>query len=117
MSKQFPPPIATACEALIDLALREDLGELGDLTTQALIQVEQAGSATLVARAPGILAGLPAVALVFRTFDPDLKFLPLAEDGAGVEKGTKIATVSGSMRSILIGERTALNFLQRLSGI
>ncbi len=106
-----------ACQSLIDLALREDLGEAGDLTTQAFIPAAQTGSATFVARAPGVLAGLPAAALVFRTLDAKAIFTPLVDDGTRVVRAAKLATISGSMRTILIGERTALNFLQRLSGV
>src|SRR5262245_1319528 len=114
---EFAPLLERACQSLIDLALREDLGDSGDLTTQAFIPVTQTGSATFVARAAGVIAGLPAAALVFRTLDSKAAFKPLVEDSTHVEPGTKLATISGSMRTILIGERTALNFLQRLSGV
>jgi nicotinate-nucleotide pyrophosphorylase (carboxylating) len=113
----FPPPLERACQTLIDLSLREDLGEAGDLTTLAFIPAAQTGSATFVARATGVVAGLPAAALVYRTLDANASFKPLVADGARVERGTKLATISGPMRTILIGERTALNFLQRLSGV
>ena len=117
MEMAFPKPLAAACQALIDLALREDLGNDGDLTTLAFIPADQTGTATLVARAAGVLAGLPTAALVFRAVDPDVQFQALVAEGTPVERGLRLATVSGSMRSILIGERTALNFLQRLSGV
>jgi nicotinate-nucleotide pyrophosphorylase (carboxylating) len=117
MTSNFPAPVETACRALIDFALREDLGEAGDVTTLAFVPAGQSGTATFVARKPGVLAGLPAAALVFRAVDPAASFQPLVSDGAQIDRGTKIATVSGSMRSILIGERTALNFIQRLSGV
>lgn len=113
----FDPSLERSCRALIELALREDLGEAGDLTTLAFIPADQTGSATFVARASGVIAGLPAAKRVFRQLDPHAKFTPLVEDGAKVERGTKLATIAGSMRMILIGERTALNFLQRLSGV
>jgi nicotinate-nucleotide pyrophosphorylase (carboxylating) len=113
----FPLPLERDCQALIDLALREDLGEAGDLTTQAFIPASQTGTAMFVARAPGVIAGMPAAALVFRAIDSNASFKPLVEDGTRVERGTQLAAVSGSMRTILIGERTALNFLQRLSGV
>ncbi len=117
MKPQFPPEVAAACRALIDLALREDLGVAGDLTTLAFIPAEQTGSATFVARAAGVIAGLPAAALVLERLDPRTVFTPLVDDGARVERGTKLATIAGSMRTILTGERTALNFMQRLSGV
>jgi nicotinate-nucleotide pyrophosphorylase (carboxylating) len=114
---EFDPALERSCLTLIDLALREDLGEAGDLTTLAFIPAGQTGSATFVARAAGVVAGLPTAALVFRQLDPQAVFTSLIEDGTKVERGTKLATISGSMRTILIGERTALNFLQRLSGV
>src|SRR5262245_24193595 len=108
---------AAACQELIALALREDLGELGDITTLAFIPVESTGRAAFVARSPGVLAGLLAVESVFRAVDVGLKLSPLREDGAILNRGDRLAVVEGSMRSILTAERTALNFLQRLSGV
>lgn len=113
----FDSATEQSCLALIDLALREDLGEAGDITTQAFIPTGQLGAASFVARAEGVVAGLPAAALVFRQLDSSAAFTPLVQEGARVDRGTKLATVSGSIRTILIGERTALNFLQRLSGV
>src|SRR5438552_13099133 len=110
-------PEARACRALIQLAAREDLGLAGDLTTDALIPAEQTGSATFVARHPGTLAGLPAVELVLELFDLRLKLTPLKNDGDRLAAGDRIATLHGPMRGILSAERTALNFLQRLSGV
>ena len=113
----FTDAEAAACRALIDLALREDLGTAGDLTTQAFIPTDRAGRAAFVARSPGVLAGLPAAEMVLKAIDPTLGFHPLVADGTRVLRDDRLAVVSGSMRSILIGERTALNFLQRLSGV
>lgn len=113
----FTPSETAACRALIELALREDLGEQGDLTSLAFLPPDQMGNATLVARSPGILAGLPAAALVVAMVDPRIEFQPLREDGAALQPGERIATVRGPMRSILTAERTALNFVQRLSGV
>jgi nicotinate-nucleotide pyrophosphorylase (carboxylating) len=106
-----------ACQKLVELALTEDLGARGDVTSQATIPAEMQGHAVFVARASGVLAGLPAAALVAAAIDRDLRFRPLFEDGRPVDRGTRLATVAGSMRSILAMERTALNFLQHLSGI
>jgi nicotinate-nucleotide pyrophosphorylase (carboxylating) len=106
-----------ACQRLIDWALREDLDERGDVTSQAIIPADLAGRAELVARAPGVLAGLPAAQLLFATLDPALEFQSLQVDGSKLFPGTRLARVSGSLRSILAGERAALNFLQHLSGI
>jgi nicotinate-nucleotide pyrophosphorylase (carboxylating) len=117
MGKSFTPDEAAACRALVGLALREDLGDVGDITTLAFIPSIQAGAATIVARAPGVLAGLPIAEETARIVDPALTFRSLVSDGAILERGDRIATISGSMRSILVAERTMLNFLQRLSGV
>jgi nicotinate-nucleotide pyrophosphorylase (carboxylating) len=113
----FTPAETAACRALIDSALREDLGEAGDLTTQAFIPASKAGTAVLVVRSEGVLAGLPAAELVFQTVDSCLEFRPLCVDGSGLKPGDRLARITGSIRSILTGERTALNFMQRLSGV
>jgi nicotinate-nucleotide pyrophosphorylase (carboxylating) len=99
------------------MALEEDLGERGDITSQAVIPADLQGSATFVARAPGVVAGLPACKLVIDAVDSNLSFRPEMNDGDSMAKGDRIAVVSGGMRSILAAERTALNFLQHLSGI
>jgi nicotinate-nucleotide pyrophosphorylase (carboxylating) len=70
-----------------------------------------------VARSPGVLAGLPAVTLVFGALDPRVTVEPLIQDGKALQRGSQLAALSGPMRSILSGERVALNFLQHLSGI
>jgi nicotinate-nucleotide pyrophosphorylase (carboxylating) len=108
---------SAAAEALIDLALREDLADKGDRTTLALIPPDLPGAAYFVARKPGILAGVPVAEKVFRAVDPAVTFQPLREDGSRLMPGDRIAKISGPMRGILVGERTALNFMQRLSGI
>ncbi len=113
----FTPAEQAACERLVRQALDEDLGGAGDLTSQALIPADLAGQAVFVARTRGGVAGLPAAALTFTLIDPTVVFTPLLEDGRSVEAGTHLAIVRGPMRSILTGERTALNFLQRLSGV
>jgi nicotinate-nucleotide pyrophosphorylase (carboxylating) len=106
-----------ACCQLINLALAEDLGDAGDITSQALIPATLQGGAAFVARAEGVVAGLPAAALVLAAVDSQLFFAPAVSDGTRVERGTLLATVRGPMRGILAAERTALNFLQRLSGV
>ena len=103
-------------EEIIDRALAEDLGK-GDVTTEALIHGDQQGTGSIVVKEEGILAGTGAAKQVFHRVDPELKVEILLEDGAGVEPGSKVAKVSGSIASILKAERVALNFLQRLSGI
>jgi nicotinate-nucleotide pyrophosphorylase (carboxylating) len=99
------------------LALREDLAGIGDLTCQALLLPEAVGQAALMARANGTIAGLPAAQIVYRLLDPSIQVELLCKDGDQVESDTQIGVVSGPLRAILSGERTALNFLQRLSGV
>ncbi len=117
MDLSFTPAETAACRALIELTLREDLGEAGDITTRAFIPTERTGRAAFVARSPGVLAGLPAAELVFRAVDPGVVFTRLLAEGTILKRGDRLAIVEGSMRSILSAERTALNFLQRLSGV
>jgi nicotinate-nucleotide pyrophosphorylase (carboxylating) len=106
-----------ACRRLVELALQEDLDSVGDLTSQAVIPAEMRGRACFRSRMPAVIAGLPAVEMVLRVLDPTLEFRILCEDGTRVDGGTEIARVTGSVASMLAGERTALNFLQHLSGI
>lgn len=101
---------------LIEKALEEDVGR-GDPTTEALIADEDLGTAEAVARAAGTLAGTPVFAMVFTTLDPRLEVTIVRPDGSRVEPGGVVARVTGPLRGILKGERVALNFLQRLSGI
>ena len=103
-------------ERAVYAALAEDVGE-GDVTTDALVDEETTGTATLSLREPGVVSGLRAAQIVFAALDPDVQFEALVEDGALVEAPREVALVSGSLRAILTGERTALNFLGRLSGI
>lgn len=105
-----------AVRRLIDLALEEDLGR-GDITTQAVIAPEQSATALLVAREPLVLAGVGLAAAVFHRVDAGIAMRKLAADGDAVPAGTTVATFTGAAASILAAERTALNFVQRLSGI
>ena len=113
----FSAEEVAACTRLVTLALEEDLGTPGDLTSQAVIPESAVGQAVFVSRASGVVAGLPAAGLVFALLTPQVSFRELVADGSPIQQGTQLAIVSGPMRSILVGERTALNFLQRLSGI
>jgi nicotinate-nucleotide pyrophosphorylase (carboxylating) len=113
----FGPAERANAATLIDLALAEDLGEAGDITARAIIPGQARGAARFVARSEGILAGLPVLALLAERFAPDLHLEPSVEDGSRVVPGRSVARIDGSMRSLLALERTALNFLQRLSGI
>ena len=103
-------------DPLIELAFEEDIG-IGDITTEATVPPAQEGIGTLLAKSDGVVAGLPVAERVFEKLDEALVFRGLVPDGAAVKAGTPIAEVQGSAKTILIGERTALNFLQRLSGI
>jgi nicotinate-nucleotide pyrophosphorylase (carboxylating) len=103
-------------DRLIDLALEEDLGP-GDVTTQAVIDPELQGEAQIRAKQTLVAAGLPVAARVFHKLDADLVFEAQTADGQEVAKGAVLASLTGSVASILTGERVALNFLQRLSGI
>jgi nicotinate-nucleotide pyrophosphorylase (carboxylating) len=103
-------------DTIIDTALNEDLGP-GDITTSAIIDSSHKGKAKLVAKEELILAGIGICSRVFSRLDPEIVFECTHQDGEVIRKGTDIGTVTGSMRGILSGERTALNFLQHLSGI
>ena len=101
---------------LIDRALTEDVGS-GDLTALYFVPADRQATALLVARQEGVIAGSELAASVFREVDASLEITTLIEDGARVIDGAIVMKISGSARSILTAERTALNFMQRLSGI
>jgi nicotinate-nucleotide pyrophosphorylase (carboxylating) len=104
-------------EAVLGLALAEDLGSAGDITSMATIPPEARGVAELVARSSGVLAGLPLVPRLAAAFDPAIDWQPLCRDGDRLEAGTVVGRLAGPMRTLLAMERTMLNFLGRLSGI
>jgi nicotinate-nucleotide pyrophosphorylase (carboxylating) len=101
---------------LIELALREDLGDLGDITSQAILP-DAALSATLWSKDAGVLAGEEVFAAVFRAVDPGVVVSFALHDGAALTKGARIASLRGSALSLLSAERTAINFIAFLSGI
>jgi nicotinate-nucleotide pyrophosphorylase (carboxylating) len=103
-------------EPIVDLALAEDLDK-GDITTEVVIPSDIQGKAHLVARENGIVAGLKVAESVFNKVDANLKYSSLVSDGDAIHPGDRIAEIAGPVASILQAERTALNFLQRLSGI
>lgn len=109
-------PLSPHLDRLIQLALDEDLGP-GDITTDSLIPPDALGRGTILAKESLLLAGLPVARRVFARVDPELVWEPVRTDGDRLEPGETALTVRGRLRSLLIGERTALNFLQRLSGI
>jgi len=102
---------------ILRLAIREDLGETGDWTTRALVPEDAVGKAAVVAREPGILAGLPGVEITLQEIEPLLSWLPEAKDGDAVRPGDRIGVIEGPARGILTAERILLNLLGRLSGI
>jgi nicotinate-nucleotide pyrophosphorylase (carboxylating) len=111
------PLLATsAVRRLIDLALEEDLGR-GDVTTEAVIDKNATATAHLVARQPLVLAGLGICTEVFHRVDGTISVVELAKDGEQVSVGSRLASYIGHAASLLAAERTALNFVQRLSGI
>ena len=101
---------------IIDYALNEDIG-IGDITTNSLIPVDLQARATMVAKASGIVAGLSVAEYIFRTLDPQIKWKAFIHDGDRISTGELILEISGSYRALLTGERLALNFMQRMSGI
>ena len=103
-------------EETVKLALAEDLGD-GDHTSRATIPPDAKGKAELIARENGILAGINVAVEVFRQVDPEIKITKLKRDGNPLRTGDQIFLIEGRARSILSAERTALNFLQRMSGI
>lgn len=103
-------------QSLIEAALTEDIGT-GDITTNALIPVEMYSTATMVAKDDGIIAGMEIAATVFRILSPEIVWNPLVKDGDKIKKGDLLVEMSGPFRALLTGERLALNFLQRMSGI
>lgn len=106
-----------AAARLIDLALAEDLGDRGDITTKLMIPPTASGTVHLVARQSGRISGLPIMALVFAQVDPRVTIRERTHDGALLTPGERVATLNGPTASLLTGERTALNFLTHLSGI
>ncbi len=117
----FTPAESAACGHLVELALKEDFGDnldvCADPTTYLLIPPDSKGTCHFVARSAGVIAGLSAVELVLAAVSAELRFEAHVADGTTVKAQTRLATVTGCSNSILSAERTALNFLQRLSGI
>ena len=112
----LPPFIVI--DPILENWLREDIGR-GDRSTSGLFPNGQApiGKALWIAKADGIIAGLPIAARVFQLLDPDVKFEAIAQDGKPVKSGELIAEINGSLATLLMGERVALNLVMRLSGI
>lgn len=101
---------------ILERAFREDM-PLGDITTDYTVPENSVSKAVITAKQDGVIAGLEVCMEAFRMLDPDVKLKPLAEDGNFVKKGDRILLIEGKSRALLKAERTALNLLQRLSGI
>jgi nicotinate-nucleotide pyrophosphorylase (carboxylating) len=113
-----PPPLPDIIlDPIVRLALAEDLGRAGDLTTDATIPLETQLKVVIAARQKGVIAGLDAAAYALKLIDPDVKLVIEKPDGSLIKPGDVIARLDGSARSILIAERTMLNFLGRLSAV
>jgi nicotinate-nucleotide pyrophosphorylase (carboxylating) len=105
-------------DELVAAALAEDLGERDvDITTKSVIDADLMGEAVVVARQPGVLSGGDAAARVFDVIRPCGDYVASVPDGKRIQAGDEVARVTGPLSAILIGERTALNFLQRMSGV
>ncbi len=108
--------LSRAAEPLIELAIAEDIGP-GDATSEATLAADAILHGCIIAKASGVIAGLPVAAAVFRRVDPTIDVVAQVDDGQEVVAGELVAEVTGPARSVLAAERTALNFLQRMSGI
>ncbi len=130
MTHHFGTREQLAAQTLVNLALAEDLGyESGqmpdspqellarDLTCAALIDSQITGVVEVVARQPGVLAGVGIGEIVFQSLSPEIRWKPHLQDGSQLEAGSVIATATGPLAALLVGERTMLNFMSRLSGI
>ena len=120
MSAKSPFPLhlpPRLVETAVAAALAEDLGSEGDITTDAIVPAGATGEAAIVARQDGVIAGLDLAEAAFKALDPKTSFVRVVQDGGEVASGGTIATVTGKTRALLTAERTALNFLGRLSGI
>jgi nicotinate-nucleotide pyrophosphorylase (carboxylating) len=104
-------------QAILALALDEDLGTAGDWTTRALVAEDVSGRASVMARQPGVVAGLPGVAVTLAAIDSRLCWQPQTEDGGPVARGDCVGRIEGPARALLAAERILLNLLGRLSGI
>ena len=104
-------------EPIVRATLLEDLGRAGDITTDAIVPEHAEIEAVIMARQPGVVAGLDAALLAFELLDPELRVERLRADGARVARGDTVARIAGRARPVLAAERTALNLLSRMSGV
>lgn len=103
-------------EQLIDLALKEDIGA-GDVTVEYFVPAEKQSRASMLVEDAGVIAGLDIAEKIFKKIDPSIKVLQLVADGTKVAQGDRVMEITGPARALLTAERTALNFVQRLSGV
>jgi nicotinate-nucleotide pyrophosphorylase (carboxylating) len=112
------PERTAELDEVVAAALAEDLGpEHADVTTSNVVDPTLMGEAVIAAKKPGVLSGSAVAARVFELVDPPCEYRALVEDGVRLAPGDEVAKIIGSLASILVAERTALNFLQRMSGI
>jgi nicotinate-nucleotide pyrophosphorylase (carboxylating) len=116
-SRGFAASPELAAESVVRAALLEDLGDGGDVTTDAIVDPKLRARARIVARREGVVAGVPFAAMAFRLLDDRVESRAAVAEGARVEANAVVAEIAGPARAILTGERTALNLLGRLSGI
>ena len=114
-AEAFLSPLAI--DEAVQRALDEDLGRAGDITSIATIPEKTPARAIMIARQAGVIAGLPLAVATFQKLSPEIDIQAHVRDGAAVAKGAQMLTISGPARAVLAGERTALNFVGRLSGI
>jgi nicotinate-nucleotide pyrophosphorylase (carboxylating) len=115
--REIAPLPHVLLEPIVRMALLEDLGRAGDVTTDSIIAADATARAAIVARKPGIVAGLDCARTAFALLDPTITFAVQRPDGSAVAAGDRLALVTGGARPILSGERVALNFMTHLSGI
>ncbi|MFZ5731312.1 MAG: carboxylating nicotinate-nucleotide diphosphorylase [Pseudomonadota bacterium] len=111
------PLLPIMYEPLVRAALLEDLGRAGDITADAIVPADQQATLVMRARQPGVVAGLDVARMAFQLVSPSIEVTTERPDGSTVAAGDVIATINGPARSLLTGERTALNFLCHLSGV
>jgi len=113
---KIPEAYLQAVKRSVEVALEEDIGE-GDITTNWASSLDKQVSAKIIAKEDGVIAGLAIASIVFKHLDPKLLFLTNVKDGQAIQAGDELVIIKGSARALLAGERTALNFMQRMSGI
>ncbi len=116
-NNEFISKLINEINFLIKVSLEEDLGGIGDITSEAIINDFQKGTAEIIAKQDGIFAGGFIVQMVFSHIDPSMNVQINFTEGDKINRGVIVATIEGLIKNILIGERTALNFLSRVSGI